>query len=234
MIRTGLAWKLLISICPRICRVEVMHNFKTTGGTGFLVGPDLVMTNYHVLKLLILGVIPPKNVTFRFDFKGSMINPGVTVKPVDNNPIYAFSPFSTVDLAAAPPLLTQRWGEAELDFVIVQLKERIGDLPLNFLSANNNNTQLIKRGWFSLPNNPLPVRLKSREDLYIFQHPNGNPLTIAHGRAIESGPYNRNTTRFRHDGNTISGSSGAPCFNLNWDLIGLHHSGSPGSRIPNL
>jgi V8-like Glu-specific endopeptidase len=27
--------------------------------------------------------------------------------------------------------------------------------------------------------------------------------------------------------NTEAGSSGSPCFNANWDLVALHHSGDP-------
>ena len=39
---------------------------------------------------------------------------------------------------------------------------------------------------------------------------------------IEAGP-----TRVRYRTNTEAGSSGSPCFNMDGNLIALHHSGDP-------
>ncbi len=36
---------------------------------------------------------------------------------------------------------------------------------------------------------------------------------------------NANQTRVRYRTNTETGSSGSPCFNSDWDLVALHHSG---------
>ena len=38
---------------------------------------------------------------------------------------------------------------------------------------------------------------------------------------------NANGTRLKYKVNTEGGSSGAPCFNTDWDLLALHHSGDP-------
>ena len=38
---------------------------------------------------------------------------------------------------------------------------------------------------------------------------------------------NGNGSRVRYTTNTEPGSSGSPCFDQNWDLIALHHSGDP-------
>ena len=40
-----------------------------SGGTGFLVGPDLVLTNHHVMERVKANPALAPGVTFRFDFK---------------------------------------------------------------------------------------------------------------------------------------------------------------------
>ncbi len=57
-----------------VCRIEIPED--TAKGTGFLVGPDIVLTNYHVLK----SVDYVKEATVRFDYRadgtGVVSNPG--------------------------------------------------------------------------------------------------------------------------------------------------------------
>src|SRR5262249_42569385 len=36
----------------QVCRVEIPVPIRPTAGTGFLVGPNLVLTNYHVIDVL--------------------------------------------------------------------------------------------------------------------------------------------------------------------------------------
>ena len=38
---------------------------------------------------------------------------------------------------------------------------------------------------------------------------------------------NGNGTRVQYRTNTLGGSSGAPCFNKDWELVAMHHSGDP-------
>jgi hypothetical protein len=46
-------------------------------GTGFLVGPNLCMTSYHVVKGLFNGEVPAENVRLRFDYAyGELRRPG--------------------------------------------------------------------------------------------------------------------------------------------------------------
>ncbi len=60
----------------------------------------------------------------------------------------------------------------------------------------------------------------------VLQHPDAAPLKLA----LEmSGivALNGNQTRVTYTVNTEGGSSGSPCFNTDWELIALHHSGDP-------
>jgi V8-like Glu-specific endopeptidase len=42
---------------------------------------------------------------------------------------------------------------------------------------------------------------------------------------------NGNGTRMQYRVNTEGGSSGAPCFNTEWQLVALHHSGDPNFEV---
>ena len=58
------------------------------------------------------------------------------------------------------------------------------------------------------------------------QHPAGDPVQLA----IEMDgviAINENGTRVRYRTNTLGGSSGSPCFDLDLDLVALHHAGDP-------
>ena len=37
-------------------------------------------------------------------------------------------------------------------------------------------------------------------------------------------------TRVRYRTNTLTGSSGSPCFDVDWNFIALHHAGEPGTE----
>ena len=62
--------------------------------------------------------------------------------------------------------------------------------------------------------------------LLIAQHPDGSPLKLAlDTEGVTS--VNANGTRVRYATNTEGGSSGSPCFNIDWKLVALHHLGDP-------
>jgi V8-like Glu-specific endopeptidase len=58
------------------------------------------------------------------------------------------------------------------------------------------------------------------------QHPAAEPMQLAiDTQAIIK--LNGNATRVQYRTNTLAGSSGSPCFNKDWELVALHHSGDP-------
>jgi V8-like Glu-specific endopeptidase len=62
------------------------------------------------------------------------------------------------------------------------------------------------------------------------QHPDGGYLKLAIDSEAIIG-QNTNGTRVQYRTNTEKGSSGSPCFNSNWELVALHHSGDPNYEL---
>ena len=110
----------------RVCRVEIGGN---AAGTGFLVGPDAVLTNYHVLESVLKGTSPPDKVTCRFDYKvladGSRVE-GVAVGLHPTDWKLDFSPFSAAEKTGTPD--TPPPSPEELDYAFVRLRTRLGDV----------------------------------------------------------------------------------------------------------
>src|SRR5262249_250292 len=216
-------WYARLSILERqICRIELNSvDGETYYSTGFLIGPDLVITSYHSIKPPIsprsqsankkdeyssstdFEHIRPKRAVARFDYilsaVGKDVEQGIEYELVENNWLVDFSNFS---------LPTQEKGhEAELsdlDYVILRFQ---GDPGLD-----NINSADSPRGWIELINYPEEIRPKSA--VSILQHPRGQPLRISMDTSGIIG-YNSNKSRVLYTADTEAGSSGAPCFDIN-------------------
>ena len=219
----------------QVCRVEVpLSNGYASYGTGFLISPNLLLTNYHVMDAAIernalqkagKNWAAPQDVTFRFDYKvlsGSVVNPG-TVYQLAEDWLVDCSPMSHWD--NVPPPKGGDPNSDELDFTLLRLKGTPGNDPVGI----NPQPGAVRRGWVKLPNQEHPFVANS--PMLILQHPKANPLKLAFDtNAILS--LNGNKTRVTYRTNTEPGSSGSPCFSLNWDLIAIHHAGDPNSFAP--
>ncbi|MBS0206999.1 MAG: trypsin-like peptidase domain-containing protein [Planctomycetes bacterium] len=207
----------------RVCRVEIDGN---PAGTGFLVGPDAVITNFHVLARVLNGQTAPEKVTCRFDYKVLADNSRVEgtivgLHPSDWN--IDFSRFSPAEQSRQPddPLPT----DDELDYALVRLARPLG----NEAFSPKGGAEAQKRGWLNLSAGPLVFEPKSA--LMIAQHPDGSPLKLAVDTESVIGT-NPNGTRVRYATNTEPGSSGSPVFDLDWNLVALHHMGDPAANLP--
>ncbi len=205
----------------RVCRIDAGND---AAGTGFLVGPDLVLTNYHVVQSLIAPQLgAAAGWIARFDHKvgadGKTLAPGRVVKfaaqwCVDH------APFSTFDTQPDP-----KGGDPsneELDFALIRLAEKIGDEPISPKSEE-------LRGWVALQDVKLVATKKQM--ISILQHPRGGPMKLARGMA-EKLALNAAGNRVRHGVPTEPGSSGSPMFDQDWNLVALHHSGDPKEIKP--
>ncbi|APR76411.1 Glutamate synthase [NADPH] large chain [Minicystis rosea] len=195
----------------QVCRVEIG---RSSFGTGFLVGPDLVITNHHVLEAVIAGRIERAEVTLRFDYKrlaGSNVVSDGTEHRLADDWLLDESPASAMDVGRGDPDPT------ELDYALVRLARAPGSEP-----AADRAGAL--RRWIVPAAKPHPFL--PRTPLFIVQHPKSAPIKLALDTDAVVG-LNGNGTRVRYRTNTEPGSSGSPCFDQDWNLVALHHAGDP-------
>ena len=196
----------LQQMSARVCQVETTAGVAL--GSGFLVGPSCVITNYHVLEDVLGEANLP--VVCRFDFRlrpdGSQ-RKGVTFCPKKASKwLVASSPYSLHDFQIAP---SGTPGRDQLDYVIVRLADDPG----------------AERGWIDI-SAVQQVALAPGQPLSILQHPSAQPLKLALDTYAVIG-INANQTRLLYRTNTEHGSSGSPCFTMDWEPVAIHHAGDP-------
>lgn len=184
----------------QVCRVEANGGGI---GTGFLVGPDAVLTNWHVVwQARKLGVLD--KLGCRFDYR-RLVKGGV-----DAGTLFAVTkvedecPCSDAELTLHPDVPPPK--PDQLDYALLRLA-----------------TPQPERGYLTLPDPPPSA---PGSPLIIVQHPQGEPLRFAIDTNAVIGPVH-DGLRLRYTTNTERGSSGSPCFSMDWDLLVLHHLGDP-------
>jgi hypothetical protein len=192
-----------------VCRVETAQGY----GTGVLIAPDKVLTNYHVIEnALIDGQLAlPTTCLFGLRQAGTGTTPA---KRFDVVRVLAWSPPSNDDLHA------DRWNNNadELDYAVLELAEAAGSQPLV------DGGEL--RGSVAMSDG---VQAGEDDALLILQHPRGQALKVDLGSVTAVRPL-----RMRYNVNTEPGSSGAPVFNRLLQLVAIHHVGIdwPQARMP--
>ncbi len=174
-------------------------------GTGFLVGPNLLLTNYHVLSskdMLDSAVV-------RFDYLANA--DGIAAQ----GRTFEFQP----DFFQSSP-------DTELDFALVKLKgEPLGD-PDRKLRPEDEGLgylELLRRGRHRGYLLVAPRQIVGREQINIIQHPKGNPQKVVLTQNYVLADMG--DTRVHYLADTEPGSSGSPVFNRKWEVVALHHSG---------
>src|SRR5258708_5709898 len=201
----------------QVCRI----NIPGGGGTGFLVGPDLVVTNQHVVERIRANETNWRNVTCLFDYRQGMDGSVLTAKKKieiklhSENWLMHSRPPSQFDL---DPTMGNA-GQDEADYALIRLEERIGAVPVG---GDTPDTQASPRHWISTDADVTP--LIAGNQVFLLQHPKGEPLQLTVGTVKE---FNAAGTRVRYDANSKGGSSGSPCFNADLQLVALHHARDP-------
>lgn len=183
----------------RVCRVR---GDGEDYGTGFLVGPNLVMTCFHVVQDFVDA---DQREFLSVCFDAASENDAPTVIAIDPGWDIPFSKSSEMDLRDNPGIPAA----GELDFALLKLTDDIGE----------------DHGFFQLRDNIRTPRVG--EPILIAGHP-GPTAPLQELKFSMAAPgfesINENRTRMVYKTSTLKGSSGSPVFDRQFRLIGLHHN----------
>jgi V8-like Glu-specific endopeptidase len=203
----------------RVCRIEFPE--RVARGTGFLVGPSVVLTNCHVVEKLKNGSVAPAAAVLRFDYKvadDSVTVQAGTIFRLAANWLADSSRYSQHDLQVNPSADPE---PDELDYALLNVDGEPGNSPVGGPTSDPNPAM---RRWIEMP--AVDHDFAAQRSLYIVQHPDGHPMQVALDTEAVIG-LNGNKTRVKYTTTTQPGSSGSPCFGPDWQWVALHHSGDP-------
>jgi hypothetical protein len=183
---------LVVTAAAAVCRIEIDRGDgkpPVIRGTGFLIAPNLVLTNYHVLGESDEGVAEAaKRTKLRF---GALTN----VKADDGEgqvvPV-------TAALVMSPT--------AQDDFVLLEADSSI-----------RNCSGLVPA---VLSPEPQP---SEGAGLHILHHPGGDAMKVSISKNGVS-KLLPDQGKIQYFGKTLPGSSGAPCFNDQFQVVAIHHA----------
>lgn len=157
----------------------VIHITATSYGTGFLIAPDLLMTNHHVLSSAVAAQGSSYTLSYELD--------------VDN------TTKEVVTTIAKPGGLF--YTNAALDYTVLQLERTVANVqPLRL----------------------QPQQAQVDERVTIVQHPGGHfkKISMQNNFVVYA---DRNVVQYTTS--TLPGSSGAPVFNDDLQVIAIHRAG---------
>jgi hypothetical protein len=197
--RLGIAWAEV-----RTARVEIGGRGK---GTGFLIGPDLMITNWHVVEQGVGGAVA------RFDHSGT--GEGTAVKFASEWLVgHSEHDSESNELRPDGP------AEGPLDFAVVRLEKPIGDQRIG---PDPDNEKADRRGYYKLDWGSYDF--DAAEALLILGHPQARPVQLSYASPAGA-RFTSLRNRVRYNTNTSNGSSGSPVFNNEFRIVALHHLGS--------
>jgi hypothetical protein len=215
--------QMLPRVRRTICAIglDIGAGARSIKGTGFLVGPDLVMTNYHVLDPFLkeeAGVVTENHsgddIYCFFDYDAA---PQPLIPPDAMIPNRIAQGVKEKWLVCAGPPLLGDGGEHpgpftnQLDFAVIRLARPIGDLPARIGGG-------ARRGWLTLEQQ---INVKNAPRLVLFQHPGQSP------QRFDIGPLHKldeTESRVWYWINTAKGSSGGAAVDTSGRLFAIHNA----------
>ena len=177
-----------------VCRVEMPRGIVY--GTGVLIAPNLVLTNYHVLER---GKIDQTNI---FDSAHDVVLRFGVLADGNGNEL----PGETMQLHPESPIAASSRTK-ELDFVLLRLARPVSDLftPTPFALAEmkpHDTLHILQHPVLQEANNPMKLTMRPNAVTGVYPD---------RGRV----QYVTYATR---------GASGAPCFNREWNMVAIHRA----------
>lgn len=178
----------LVELAPAVCKFSIDVKGISQSGTGFRIGANWLLTNWHVVHSKT-GT-PATAITAEFGYEDNGL--GVPLAPT-------MIPCELLLIASS---------EAD-DWAVVKTTQPLSDsIPI-----------------LKLTDAPVP---REEEMAYVIQHPNAGTKRLAYVRNQISKVTDR-VVEYLAD--TQVGSSGAPVFNADGQLIGLHYAGGRAQQL---
>lgn len=196
-----------------VCRIDYADRTPPGAGTGFLVGPNRVLTNHHVARRAIDSPNAIAQLRLRFDLRDAASaadGSGRECRARNEGAVLRSSPPGGVEVSGA--------GEpsaAELDYALIELAEA----PADDAVAGGE-----RRGHMTIT--PDMAAPRAAGSIIAIQHPMRGELQFAIG--VIDGP-NESGSRIRHNAATLEGSSGSPILDVALSPALLHNGTRPGS-----
>lgn len=204
----------------RVCRISSRNaNNEPVTGTGFLVGPSAVMTNWHVVKDLIAldaQRIDPGLLEFHFDILRSGLPLGaakLSVQARSEGWLLAHSEMGDLE----PPDAAVGWWQVQARRLSWQA-EVAGELDFAVIAVDGAPGE--QRGWYDLSRQPT---FGAGGSCFVFHHPTGQPMAVTPGSVIYADGLR--PVRVFHSASTADGSSGGLLVDDQGRAIALHHAG---------
>ena len=166
------------SLQGKVCWIDIPGG----GGTGFLVGPDLVLTNDHVIQRIKNGHASHRDVNCIFDYKKAKDGSTLDKKPVTNvelkSPDWHVDSLPTSQFDWNPDLGDA--GNEELDYGLIRLDSNVGNLPVGG-NTMDSETALTNRtrGWIDTADDSPGLAAGNQ----------GVPVTASKGRTAADGSW---------------------------------------------
>ncbi|RTQ52096.1 serine protease [Hymenobacter gummosus] len=184
-------------------RVHIRNaSYREGWGTGFLVAPNLLLTNQHVLESA--DVARHSWVEFEHEetYSGQMLRSAIFDLCPDV--VYLSSPaddgldYALVAVASQPRQAESNWPQATL-------------AGFGFNQLSSEEGKLVKG-----------------EPIHIIHHPEGQArqLSLRNNRLMALADAQLAGSWMHYETDTLHGSSGGPLFNNQWEVVGIHHAGA--------
>lgn len=182
-------------------RIIIQEGNKVLGhASGFLVGPNLLLTNQHVLESFIMA----KDSRVQFDYEEDTAG--------------RLSPSAIFDLMPEVLFVTSS-ADGGFDFALVavatesRVESTKGVVPLSSYGYNvlsGDDGKLLKG-----------------ECINIIHYPEGQPrqISIRENRLMAVDTKELEDSWMHYETDTEMGSSGSPLYNDQWEVVGIHHRG---------
>jgi Trypsin-like peptidase domain len=203
-----------IAASRRCCQILIRENKREkAAGSGFLIGPNLVLTNYHVIASLLtpdgkIDTTRDAGVICAFDHYANAQEAGF-------KPVKLLSKEQWLVASSPSRPNTAQAGELEdaLDYAVIRIEQMPGYV----------------RGWYDLAS--LPPIPPVGAGLEVWQFPDGEVMQVSLGKRANPpddlgfDPAAPLPPRLFHDANTVEGSSGSLVVDAGKTPVALHDAG---------